>query len=197
MTPHLTARLGAISLALLMASAAARADEPLVLTGSATGAVVGSTEATLTLTFETASALSLIAVNFQFSWDGAGLIFNRNGSTFLGTALPDLVAMGGLGEGETEEGNTFGSYGLSSFLSLPLNLAAGTQTLTLKFDGLSAGSFPVKTDLIQLIDDQGIVFTSTELSTPITVSAVPEPEPALLLLAGLACLGWLGRRRAA
>ena len=193
MKNHLATRLAAISLALLAAWPAARADE---LTATATDALVGGT-ATLTLQFTTLSALSIGAVNFDFSWAGAGLTFDRAASFALGRSLPALVLLGDPDPTMTVETETGGTYTLSSFLSAPLALSAGTQTLTLKFLGVSPGTYDVATITVELLDDQfNAAFTAGGFSTPITISPIPEPQPALMLLAGLAAVGWLARRRA-
>ena len=193
MKNHFATRLAAISLALLAGWPAAQADE---LTATATGALVGST-ATLTLQFTTLSALSIGGVSFDFSWAAAGLSFDRAASVALGRSLPALVALGDPDPNMTVETETGGTYTLSSFLSAPLALSAGTQTLTLKFLGMSTGTYDMATITVELLNDQfATAFTAGGFSTPITISPIPEPQPALMLLAGLAAVGWLARRRA-
>ncbi len=188
--PH---TLAALALALAALVPAARADTALTLTGSGGSTTIGGST-TLALTLDLPTAVPVLALTLSFDWDGAGLSFDRAASSGFGISWASLVGLGGP-DPDTIETSSAGSYTLNSVLLGTLNLPAGQPTLQLAFTGLSAGAFPV-TYHVDLVDDQFATIAGTG-SAPITVSAVPEPTPALALLAGLGVLGWMAKRRAA
>ncbi|WP_457423293.1 hypothetical protein [Roseateles sp. P5_E7] len=81
----------------------------------------------------------------------------------------------------------------SALLSAPLNLPAGASTLDLKFTAIGSSTINYYIEF----NDVDFNVISAAGSSSVTVSAVPEVNPAMMLAAGLAVMGLLARRRRA
>jgi hypothetical protein len=75
--------------------------------------------------------------------------------------------------------------------------ASTFRLVTLKFMGSGVGVSPISLNLNSLADADGVGLATNLASGSISVTAVPEPSEALMLLAGLAILGCWRRPLAA
>ncbi len=184
--PHLAS----LALATCLGGAQA-ADFPLDLSGTSVGAVVGS-NATLTIGVNLSEPVLVNGLDVLFAFDPVSLRFDANLSTVLGMSWatfitqPDVVA----------DENPVDGLGFTALLPLAVLVSPATFSANLVFEGLQPGNHDVSYSLVLAMDLGENTLSGADL-TPITISAIPEPTPTALLLAGLAALGWLAKRRAA
>ncbi|MDT7834228.1 hypothetical protein [Aquabacterium sp. OR-4] len=181
-------------------------------TGTAAATLVGSTVTVSYLYPDTASAL----VASSATVDASAVEFACPDTTL---ALCDSTS--GLGAGLVDgESLDIGATTLTGTLLASFDASAGTSFNGLVFSGLSLGSgytlagFTLSTNIVGL-DSSDISYTASSLSLnlmgldpsvttdgsavgsftiTLLASAVPEPEPAALLAAGLLTLGLLRRK---
>lgn len=112
-----------------------------------------------------------------------GITFPVNWEFSTSTGLLDAVA----GTVSDINFNTFAAPIKGDFLTATLKftaIGAGTSAITLS----DSGSFPFGNELSAAVP---VTFNGGT----VTVAAVPEPGSVALMLGGLACVGWLARRR--
>ena len=149
----------------------------------------------VTLTWTLSEAVSLQGLTVLIDWPAGGLTFDAASSMALGQSWANFSALFAdpvlstpltVGPGHIEG---------SALLLVPLNLPANTSSFTLNFAAAAPGTHEIKYD-ISLTDGDINEIHALATST-VTVSAVPEAHPAMMLAAGLAVLGLLARRRRA
>jgi hypothetical protein len=171
---------------------------------------------TFTVNFGTPSSpYDLVALNFDLAYDSAVLTFNPDASTItyngasrvgINTVLKQLapdsgtVCAGNSCSSSVPGTFTVGWFTLGSVaLNAPVTLtaafivspgAAVGSSSTVTLTGTSGANVPVSTDFPFGVRDDNYL-----ASAAITVTAVPEPEGWLMLLAGLGLIATLGRRR--
>ncbi|MFT7724124.1 MAG: hypothetical protein QM788_15050 [Roseateles sp.] len=182
------------TLAAAAALALALPAQALTVTGSAAPATttVGG-EALVTLTLNVSEAFMPTSLTFNLSWADAGLALKPEISTALG--LSWAAVADGLDPDWTEINSGTGHLGVSSIGVLP-GLSAGVHTVQIGFTGLAVGTHAISYTLDLGAPDFGPDLTVAG-SSSVTVSAVPEASPALMLAAGLAVMGLRARRRRA
>ena len=158
-----------------------------------TGTQGGS--AVLSFSFDLPAGYDLQGVTLNIDWPAPGVLLDPTASTALGmswSAFQTLLEPPPLTQFTFDQAT--GHLGLSGFLTVPHALAAGTYSVGLSFLLPAAGNHTV-TYSLDLIDANADVRTSLTGSGNINVSAVPEPASVALLLAGLAVVGGVARRR--
>lgn len=146
--------------------------------------------ALVTLTLDVSEDIQLLALTFNLDWPSGGLALDLDHSTALGQSWADFAST--FDPTFTDVNLTSSHLGVSTLLPLP-TLTAGTHTVQMSFTGLAPGSHAVSYDLS--IGDLDGVDHQVAGSTLVNVSAVPEPHPALMLVAGLGAVGLIARRR--
>lgn len=183
------------TLAAAAALAFALPAQAVTINGSSSPASTGVGGSTwVTLSLDVSADVQLIALTFNLDWPSTGLALDLAHSTALGQSWVDFSATFDPDPANTQVNLTSSHLGISTFLPLP-TLTAGTHTVQLAFTGVAPGVHEVKYDL-DLGDLDGIDHQIAG-SALVTVSAVPEPSPTLMLAAGLAALGLIARRRRA
>jgi hypothetical protein len=171
---------------------------------------------TFTVNFGTASSpYDLVALNFDLTYDSAVLTFNPDASTItyngastvgINTVLNQLAPdSGSVCAGNSCSSSVPGIFTVGWFtlgsvaLNAPVTLTAAFivspgaaigSSSTVSLTGTSGANVPVSTDFPFGVRDDNYL-----ASAAITVTAVPEPEGWLMLLAGLGLIATLGRRR--
>lgn len=160
------------------------------------------------------TAFGAIAEDFQFEYQFAGMTFIPEQSTIdaFGSAqsLPNYTAALALfadGHGgsvwvnpdASASGPDYKGYALSFITDGTPQMRSGQVQLRVAFDILPAalpGRYAVSfTDLNLLVDENGVAFSYPAALQQLSVTVVPEPQIAWMLLPGLACVGWRARRR--
>lgn len=172
---------------------AAHAVNTLAVTATPGATTVGQ-PATVLLSMALPGATDLLGATIILDWNGSGLSFQPAGSAAFGLSWTAFEAS--FDPAFSSVSSSSGSYGVSTLLRVPLLLPAGNSSLSLSFLGLAAGNYPISYS-IDLADANSTPLFA-EGSVPVSVSAaVPEPSAVLLMLAGLATVGLLARRRRA
>lgn len=165
------------------------------VTGSASSAnVLQGGSATLTVTLDLSDPVSLLGLSFAATWATGALstgtatvqVFGGSLSSFTAQFLPEFT----VADGDDRH------LGISvlTLPPAPVSLPAGVSTITFSVTGLTLGSHDVQYSLA-LADDGFNDIAAADFTGNVTVSAVPEPSPAAMLLAGVAVLGLLSRRK--
>lgn len=165
------------------------------VTGSASSAnVLQGGSATLTVTLDLSDPVSLLGLSFAATWTSGALstdtatvqMFGSSLSSFTAQFMPDFT----VADGDDHH------LGISvlTLPPAPVSLPAGVSTISFSVTGLTLGSHDVQYSLA-LTDDGFNDIAAADFSGNVTVSAVPEPSPAAMLLAGVAVLGLLSRRK--
>jgi hypothetical protein len=207
---------GALSLGGGVAQAAMGPIVPdVAVEGATNGSAVPGGTAFTSFTIGFAGTYEFISLDMTMSYDPARLTFNPllSSVTVSGSVVPlpafltQLAQMQSTPEsdftfygGQSSAGNLFFGAGYTVDGSLSLT---GNIVVTTAFD--LASSFTVGTQSLVRIEqleftDVNLVFSplaSAELPVTMTVTAVPEPESWLMLLAGMGLLGAVARRRVA
>lgn len=166
------------------------------VTGNATpGSTVLGGDAIVTLTLDVSEDFVPSALTFNLDWPSAGLALNPDASQALGMSWTMLAQSGVLDPQWTEINVEANHVGVSSIGLLP-NLPAGSHTVKIAFTGLAVGTHTVTYDLRLGAPDFSTEYVVAG-DTSVTVSAIPEANPAMMLAAGLAVMGLLARRRRA
>ena len=112
-----------------------------------------------------------------------------------GTGL-DVWGLGSL-QATTPGSGSVNLFELSFDTPEDLNLyqPAGFKLATLTFQALSGGTSPLSLSLNAFGDADGVSLPATLQNSSVTVTAVPEPETYVMMLAGLAVLSAVARRR--
>lgn len=207
---------GALGLAGGVAQAAMGPTVPdVAVEGATNGSAAPGGTAFTSFTIGFAGTYEFIGAAATITYDPALLTFNplQSRVSVLGVerSLPAFLTL--LSQMEGAQGSDFQAYGGDSpagtlFFgagftlqgSMPLN---GNIIVTTAFDlapsfGLGSVSEVAVTQLAMADLNSGIVpLASPEIPVLMTVTAVPEPETWLMLLAGMGLLGAVARRRAA
>jgi hypothetical protein len=125
--------------------------------------------ASSSFSFSSALPLSSMTLGFWYASDKAGASTDLDSSIFLLSSTGGLLQVLLSNPGPTGNFDSFWSGTLS-------NVAAGTSTVT----------FTAPTGLLGRLKVDDVVITTT---------AVPEPGSSAMVLAGLATIGFIGRRR--
>ncbi len=163
---------------------------------------------TFTLFFAQAPAFTapydLIALNFDLNYDAAQLTFNPNLSsiTYNGNTIVGINAV--LGQLASDSGTECGGNPCSSEAAGQFSVAWNTLSFArLNTPVVMTAAFQVlpgaTSDIIELVGTSardGQLDLDT-FSQGATVTAVPEPEGWLMMLAGVGLIATLGRRRLA
>lgn len=166
----------------------------LTITGSATpGAAPAGGTGFVTLTLNFSEAFTPTSVTFNLDW-ASGLVLDTGKSTVFGMSWDETAASGMLNPLFSDITATPGHLGVAVFADAPA-LPAGNLVVKMAFTGLAAGTHAVAYSL-DLGDPEGGPDFAVLGSSSVTVSAVPEAQPAMMLAAGMAVLGLLARRRA-
>lgn len=198
------------------ASAHAAMAPDVFVQGATDGVAAPGGTALTSFTIEFAGNYEFIGLGMTMSYDPALLTFNLGQSTvsLFGTThtlpaflnqLAMLQATPGSGfevyAGEPSPGNLFLDAGFTS--PTGSTTLSGQIVVTTAFDlspAFAVGSQTTVTIGHLEFADVNLGFStlaSTELPVEMTVSAVPEPESWLMLLAGMGLLGAVAKRRAA
>lgn len=183
------------TLAAAAALALALPAQAVTVTGSATpgSTTVGGT-GFVTLTLDISEAFTPTSLTFKLDWATA-LGLDTSASTAFGLSWNALA--GTLNPDPFFTTITLQPHQLDvgTFADVPA-LPGGTFVVKMAFTGLSAGTHAVNYSLDLGDPDSGPDF-SVLGSSSVTVSAVPEANPAMMLAAGLAVMGLLACRRRA
>lgn len=164
------------------------------VTGSASSAsVLQGGSATLTVTLDLSDPVSLSGFTFAATWDTGALSNDLSTVQVLGSSLASFAAQFTVAFNEISSDDHHLGIVLIAPPS-PVIMPAGTSTISFGITGLTLGSHDVQYTL-SLTDDGFNDIAAAGFSGNVTVSAVPEPSPAALLLAGVAVLGLLARRK--
>lgn len=172
------------------------------ITGSATSATVAPNGvATITVTLNASEAIPELT-GLTFAADtlldpglkivpDTGAVFGQGAAAF--SALFDPSASG--------FSYSDGQFGVS-VLAIPssVSLPAGDSTISFQVQGITPGLHTLTYNLSLTVPDPVVGFADVaapDFTSTVTVSAVPELHPAMMLAAGLAAMGLLARRRRA
>lgn len=202
---------GALSLALSAGNALA--DEFGVSGKSAAGRPGERVFVEVVYDYGAGSGFTVEDLQFEYLFDG--ISFNPTATTIGASGAAPLALMAYVDAltafAQAHSGsvlmnlNAPGSTASFKGVALSYQVTAGAQFrsgevhLNLAFDILGAalpGIRPVSfTDMNALVDDQGTEFSYPAAMKQLSVSVVPEPQIAWLLLPGLALVGLCARRR--
>lgn len=189
-------KIAAAALALALAYAQpARAVATLDLSAANVSSVAPGAPVTVTLNWTLSEAVSLQGLTVNIDWPASGLTFEPAASTALGQSWADFTALFADPVFSTPLTITPGHIGGSALLLTPFLLQSGASSLSLNFTAGVVGTHELHYD-ISLTDGDFNDIHATATST-VTVSAVPEANPAMMLAAGLAVMALLARRRRA
>lgn len=183
------------TLAAAAALALALPAQAVTVTGSATpgSTTVGGT-GFVTLTLDISEAFTPTSITFNLDWAG-GLGLDTSKSMAFGLSWDALAGSGILIPDFTMITPGTNQLGVSVFAEAPA-LPGGAFAVKIAFTGLTAGTHAVNYSL-DLGDPAGGADFSVLGGSSVTVSAVPEANPAVMLAAGLAVMSLLARRRRA
>ncbi|MCE4555222.1 hypothetical protein [Pelomonas cellulosilytica] len=177
---------------------AAPAHAVLTVDGSATpGSTTVGGSAFVTLTLNVSEDFTPSTLTFNLDWSTTGLALDPGISTALGQSWATIAA--GFDPDPLVtfiDTNVPGHLGVSTSGTLPV-LTAGSHTVKIGFTGVTAGEHAMTYELA--FGAPGFAGPDFVVagSSSVTVSAVPEANPAMMLAAGLAVIGLLARRRRA
>lgn len=150
----------------------------------------------VTLNWTLSEAVALQGLTVKIEWPASGLTFDAASSVALGQSWANFTALFSDPVLSSPLTITPGHISGSALLDTPLNLPAGKSSFTLNFiAGATPDTHQIRYD-ISLTDGDFNEIHALGSST-VTISAVPEANPALMLAGGLAVLGLLARRRRA
>jgi len=188
---------------LVLAASAAHA---VTITGSAAPAATTVNGTTLvTVTLNASQAVDeLVGLTFNARWDGVTGISSVLGSGHVfGATAVDFVGLFDPSSTTTDDpvNANAQAFGVSALLpTVPYALPAGNSFITFQVKGLEAGVYTIRYTLSLTVSDPIDIFVdvpAADFSSTVTVSAIPEANPAMMLAAGLAVMGLLARRRRA
>lgn len=164
------------------------------VTGSASSAsVLQGGSAALTVTLDLSDPVSLLGLSFAATWDTGVLSTDLSTVQVFGGSLASFAAQFTADFNEIRSDDHH--LGIAVIApTLPVVLPAGTSTLSFVITGLALGSHDLRYT-VSLTDDGFNDIAAPDFTGNVSVSAVPEPSPAALLLAGAAVLGLLSRRK--
>jgi len=185
---------------------AASSAQALTIMGSAAPAattVNGTTLITVTLN-ASEPVDELIGLTFNANWAGVSGISSVLGSGHVfGATAVDFVGLFDASSTTTDTPANANekAFGVSAvFPAVAYPLPAGNSFITFQVKGLEAGEHTIHYTLSLTVSDPVEIFLdvpAADFSSTVTVSAVPEAHPAMMLAAGLAVMGLLARRRRA
>jgi hypothetical protein len=176
----------ALAAALALAAGAAHAADPLDLVATPASTTIGQATSVL-MTVNLPNGLDLAALTFHLDWDSTKLSYNAAATTVLGLDWTQLSSAAFV-----QVNDAPGTFSVDGILDPSHPVAPGASSLNLSFTGLAAGVHSVKYSL--LLTDASFADTFAEGNVAVTVSAIPEPSPQALLLAGLGVFGLLSLR---
>lgn len=147
--------------------------------------------------FRAGGAPALGAFDIDFAFDPFVLSFTgfTFGDSLLGNQL-DLFGLGSITSTTpgTASVNLF-QLSLDSIGDLDSLQASSFALGTIRFNTVGIGSSSLTINPISLSDSAGTSLTATTLSGTVSVHAVPEPDSAALLIAGIAVMAAITKRR--
>ena len=173
--------------------------QAVTVTGSATSASVAQGgSATVTLTLNLSDPIDLVGLTLTADWAAGALAIDTASVQVFGASLASLTALYPDFPDVSSDDHHLG-ISLLKLPPAPLSLPAGASTIQFSVQGLQLGTQTVNY-FVELADPSVLAEpfplpASTAFDATVTVSAVPEPSPGLMLAAGLAVLGLLARRK--